>query len=91
MFIVAVIFLIVATVFVMENRALVPLNFLGWSTTVPLGVSLLVAAIAGAVVIYVASVIRQAQLRGQVRAAEQRARDLEQRREPPREDEEPLS
>lgn len=77
MFIIGVIFLIAATVFVMENRALVPVQFLGWTYSVSLGVAILVAAVAGAVVIYFSGLVKQAQLRAQVRSAEARARDLE--------------
>ncbi|HET6948185.1 MAG TPA: lipopolysaccharide assembly protein LapA domain-containing protein [bacterium] len=77
MFIVGIIFLIAATVFVMENRDPVTVHFLGWAYSVSLGVALLVAAVAGAVLIYFSSIIKQAQLRAQVRSAEARARDLE--------------
>ncbi len=80
MFIIGVIFLIAATVFVMENRDPVTVHFLGWAYPVSLGVALLVAAVAGAVLIYVSSLIKQAQLRAQVRSAEARARDLEHER-----------
>lgn len=80
MFIIGILFLIVATVFVLENRDLVTVTFLGWSYAVALGVALLVAAVGGAVVIYVSGLIKQAQLRSQLRASDARVRDLERER-----------
>lgn len=80
MVIVGVIFLVLATVFVLENRDLVTVRFLGWSYAVALGVALLVAAVGGAVIIALSSMVKQAQLRAQIRAAEARLQDLERGR-----------
>jgi len=77
MFIIWAILLVAATVFVLENRDPVTIHFVGWAYSTALGVALLVAAVVGAVVIYLASLFRQAQLRAQVRSAEARARELE--------------
>lgn len=77
MFIISVIVVIAATVFVLENRDPVTVNFLGWAYTTSMGVALLVAAVAGAIVIYFSGLIKQAQLRAQVRSAEARLRELE--------------
>lgn len=81
MFIIGAVLVIAATIFVLENRDPVTINFLGWSYATPLGVALLVAAVAGAVVIYFSSLIKQAQLRAQVRSAETRARELERQQQ----------
>lgn len=80
MIIIGVIFLVVATVFVLENRDVVTVHFLGWSFPVALGVALLVAAVGGAAVIYLSGLVKQTQLRAQARAAEARVRDLERDR-----------
>lgn len=77
MLIIGAVLLIAATIFVLENRGPVTISFLGWAYVAPLGVALLVAAVAGAIVIYFSSFLKQAQLRAQVRSAEARARELE--------------
>jgi len=77
MVIIGAVVLIAATVFVLENRDPVTITFVGWTYSAPLGVALLVAAAVGAVVIYLSSLFKQAQLRAQIRSAEARARDLE--------------
>lgn len=77
MLIIGAVLLIAATIFVLENRGPVTISFLGWAYVAPLGVALLVAAVAGAIVIYFSSLLKQAQLRAQVRSAEARARELE--------------
>lgn len=77
MLIIGAVLLIAATIFVLENRGPVTISFLGWAYVAPLGVALLVAAVAGAIVIYFSSLLKQAQLRAQVRSAETRARELE--------------
>lgn len=77
MLIVGAVLLIAATIFVLENRDPITINFLGWAYVAPLGVALLVAAAAGAIVIYFSGLLKQAQLRAQVRSAEARARELE--------------
>lgn len=77
MVIIGVLLVIAATIFVLGNRDPVTIHFLGWAYGTSLGVALLVAAVAGAIVIYFSSLIKQAQLRAQVRSAEARARELE--------------
>jgi len=77
MVIIGAIILVAATVFVLENREPVTITFVGWTYSAPLGVALLVALLVGAVVIYIGSLIRQAQLRAQIRSTEARLRDLE--------------
>lgn len=77
MFIVGVILLVAITVFVLENRAPIPIRFLSWSYTTETGLLLIGAALAGAIVMYFSGLLKQRELRGQVRAAEAKFRDLE--------------
>ncbi|MDQ7843077.1 MAG: LapA family protein [Armatimonadota bacterium] len=78
MVIIGAIVLVLATVFVLENqKTIVTIEFLAWSYTTSLGVALLAAVLVGAVIIYVSSFVKQAQLRAQLRSAEARLRDLE--------------
>jgi uncharacterized integral membrane protein len=77
MFIVAVILLVVFTVFVLENRSPLSIRFLSWDYSAETGLLLLGAALVGAIVMYFSGLLRQRELRGQVRAAEAKVRDLE--------------
>lgn len=77
MFIVAVILLVVFTVFVLENRSPLSIRFLSWDYSAETGLLLLAAALVGAIVMYFSGLLRQRELRGQVRAAEAKVRDLE--------------
>ena len=77
MFIVGVILLIAITVFVLENRTLVPVEFLAWRYDTQLGLALVAAALVGAIIMYFSGLLKQRELRGQARAAEAKLRDLE--------------
>ncbi len=77
MFILGVILLLVVTVFVLENRTRVSLQFLGWRYDTQLGLAILAAAIIGAFVIYLSGLAKQRELRAQARVAEMRLRELE--------------
>jgi lipopolysaccharide assembly protein A len=55
--------LIFLGVFILQNRAPVPINFLGWTGTLPTGVALLFAAIAGMLLVAIPGSFRILQLR----------------------------
>jgi uncharacterized integral membrane protein len=77
MFIVGVILLLAITVFVLENRSPVTIEFLAWRYDTQVGLALLAAAVAGAVVIYISGLLKQRDLRAQTRTAEAKVRELE--------------
>ncbi len=83
MVIVGVALLIAIAIFVLQNRDLIAIRFLGWQYSVESGLALLGAALVGAIIIYFSGLIKQGQLRAQVRAAEARARELERQRPTP--------
>ncbi|EOM76003.1 DUF1049 domain-containing protein [Rhodococcus rhodnii] len=67
--IIGIVVLIVLLIFILQNLDSTPLHFLGWQTELPLGVALLFAAIAGAIIVALAGGIRILQIR---RAAKRR-------------------
>jgi uncharacterized integral membrane protein len=77
MFIVGVILLLAITVFVLENRSPVTIEFLAWRYDTQVGLALVAAGVVGAVVIYFSGLLKQRDLRAQARAAEAKLRDLE--------------
>jgi uncharacterized integral membrane protein len=77
MFIVGVILLLVITVFVLENRSPVTIEFLAWRYDTQVGLALVAAAVVGAVIIYFSGLLKQRDLRAQTRAAEAKLRELE--------------
>ena len=77
MFIVGVILLLGITVFVLENRTPITVEFLAWRYDTQLGLALVAAALAGAIIIYFSGLLKQRELRAQARAAETRLRDME--------------
>lgn len=77
MFIVGVILLLVITVFVLENRSPVTIEFLAWQYNTQVGLALVAAAVVGAVVIYFSGLLKQRDLRAQARTAEAKLRELE--------------
>lgn len=77
MFIVGVILLLAITVFVLENRTPITVEFLAWRYDTQLGLALLAAAVAGAIIIYFSGLLKQRELRAQARAAEAKLRDME--------------
>lgn len=63
----ALVLLTLLTVFILQNQARVQVRFLGLEGFLPLGVALLVAAIAGGLVVTVIGVVRIVQLRRSAR------------------------
>ena len=59
----ALVLLILLIVFVLQNSTKVDVQFLGLTGTIPLGMALLIAAVAGGVLVGIAGVARVAQLR----------------------------
>jgi uncharacterized integral membrane protein len=63
----ALILLILLIVFMLQNSTKVEVHFLGAVGTIPLGLALLIAAVAGGVVVAIAGIVRITQLRIDVR------------------------
>ncbi len=55
--------LIVLLIFIMQNTVTAPLQFLGWHWSLPLGVAILFAAVAGGLITAAAGAVRMFQLR----------------------------
>ena len=92
MLIIGAILLLVVTVFVIENRFPITVEFLAWRYDTTLGLALVAATVVGAVIMYITGMLKQRELRQQARTAETRLRELErERREQKREDEEPAA
>jgi len=70
--IVAVILLVFLLVFILQNLDPVTVRFLGMAGTLPLGVGLLFAAIAGALLVFLVGTARMVQLRRMARKAAHR-------------------
>ena len=68
---VALVFLIMLIIFMLQNSKKTEVTFLGLAGTVPLGVALLVAAVGGGVVVGIAGVARVTQLRMNARQIRQ--------------------
>jgi uncharacterized integral membrane protein len=66
--IVSALMLIFLLIFILQNRVPVPINFLGWTGTLPTGVALLFAAIAGMLLVAIPGSFRILQLRRATRA-----------------------
>lgn len=77
MLIITGILLLVVTIFVIENRYPITVEFLSWRYTTTLGFALIAATVIGAVIMYITGMLRQRELRDQARKAEARLRDLE--------------
>lgn len=63
----ALLLLILLIVFMLQNSTRVDVHFLGADGTIPLGLALLIAAVAGGVVVAIAGAVRITQLRMSVR------------------------
>lgn len=63
----ALLLLILLIVFMLQNSTRVEVHFLGAEGTIPLGLALLIAAVAGGVVVAIAGIARITQLRINVR------------------------
>jgi uncharacterized integral membrane protein len=60
---VALLVLVLLIILILQNQKVVQVSYLGFTGSVPLGTALLIAAVAGAVVVGVVGVIRLTQLR----------------------------
>lgn len=78
MWIIGIILLAIVGLFVFGNRTPVTLAFVGWRYDTSLGLAMLAAFVAGAIVLYLPGAIAQARLRAQLRSAEARLREMEQ-------------
>jgi len=65
----ALLLLILLIVFILQNSTKVEINFLGWTGTISVGMGLLIAAVAGGVLVAISGVARVMQLRRTVRRA----------------------
>jgi uncharacterized integral membrane protein len=70
--IVAIVVLILLVIFMMQNQAQATVNFLGFQGQMALGVSMLLAAVGGAVVVAIVAAVRIIQLRSRAGAAAKR-------------------
>ncbi len=78
---IGVVLLIVTTVFALQNPTPVTVTFLRWSRTTTIALALIGAAVFGALVVYLASLVSQGNLRGRLRAAESRLREWDRNSE----------
>ena len=60
---VALVLLVLVIILIMQNQNVVMLHYLGFTGSLPLGMALFIAAVAGAVVVAVVGVVRLTQLR----------------------------
>lgn len=70
--IVAIVVLILLVIFMMQNQAQATVNFLGFQGQMALGVSMLLAAVGGAVVVAIVAAVRIIQLRSRAGSAAKR-------------------
>jgi uncharacterized integral membrane protein len=70
----AIVLLILLLIFILQNTASVKIHFLGANGHVPFGVALLVAAVAGGLIVGIVGAARIAQLKLRARRAERSAR-----------------
>ncbi|MGH2398532.1 MAG: lipopolysaccharide assembly protein LapA domain-containing protein [bacterium] len=88
MLIIGAILLLVVTIFVIENRFPITVEFLAWRYDTTLGLALVAATVIGAIIMYITGMLRQRELRQEARTAQTRVRELErERRQPEREPE----
>jgi len=81
--IVALLLLAAVTIFALNNPAPVSVRFLRWQWATTLALAMIAAALAGAVVVYVASLAAQQGLKARLRTAESRLADQERQRPAP--------
>ena len=70
----AIVLLILLLVFILQNTASVKINFVGAHGHVPLGIALLVAAVAGGLIVLIVGAARITRLRLRTRRAERAQR-----------------
>ncbi|MGH2453977.1 MAG: lipopolysaccharide assembly protein LapA domain-containing protein [bacterium] len=78
--IVALLLLAAVTIFALNNPAPVNVRFLRWQWATTLALAMIAAALAGAVVVYVASLAAHQGLKARLRTAESRLADKERQR-----------
>lgn len=71
----ALLLLVLLIVFMLQNSSKVEVQFLGVVGTIPLGLALLIAAVAGGVVVAIAGIVRITQLRMNVRRVRRNSSD----------------
>lgn len=81
MAIIGIILLLVVTVFALQNRTPITIQFLVWEYNIQLGLALISAAVVGAFLIYLSGLSRQRELRAQIRTTEARLREAERQRQ----------
>ncbi len=70
--IVLIVLLLLLAIFILQNTQSVQISFLGWQGNAPLAASLLIAAVAGALVVAAAGALRILQLRRRVKRERKR-------------------
>lgn len=78
MMLLGVILLAVIAIFGFVNRVPVTVDLVAWRYDTLLGLAMIAAAVVGAFIIYISGVVAQARLRGKLRGAEARVKELEQ-------------
>jgi len=69
---VALVLLVLLIILILQNQEVVKLHYLGFTGSLPLGMALFIAAVAGAAVVAVVGVVRLTQLRVTARRARRR-------------------
>ncbi len=76
----ALVLLAAVTIFALNNTDPVTIRFLLWKQPTSLALAMIAAAIAGALIVYIASLTAQQGLKNRLRAAESRLADMERQR-----------
>ena len=79
----ALVLLAVVTIFAVNNPAAVTVRFLFWTYGTTLALAMIAAAAAGALIVYIASLVAQQGLKARLRAAESRLAEMERPRPAP--------
>lgn len=80
LFALAVLLLVAVTIFALNNPAQVSVKFLRWQWATTLALAMIAAVVAGALVVYIASLAAHRGLRARLRAAETRLAEVERQR-----------
>lgn len=75
----ALVVLVLLIILILQNQDTVTVNYLGLSGDLPLGVALLIAAVAGGAFVTIVGIVRLTQLRRNVRRAQRLAEEEEKR------------
>ncbi len=79
----ALVLLAAVTIFALNNPGEVTVKFLYWQRSTSLALAMIAAAVAGALVVYVASLAAQRGLKARLRGTESRLAELERQRPAP--------